>query len=103
MKIKEFMKENGIEIDDVRWFLAEQKVYSILEKKDSVYELIDEISSKRLEAELFDMEERFVDELQDSFDRNFIDEADVREVFYRVNKSRFARQKNGFLNFQDNL
>lgn len=93
MKIYELMKEYKIEMDDVRWFLSLQKARDLATKALDPVDLVVYVHSKELEADLYDMEQRYLDEVQSQWDLKRFDEADVREVLYRINREKNRRRE----------
>jgi len=85
------MNELDLGIDDVRWHLASEQAERILQYRERPYELNRLIWSGTLEAELYDMEERFLRGLQDELDRGLRDPASVRTVLRKVAASRQKR------------
>lgn len=84
MNIETLLKEYNFEIDDIRWHLSMQYAMKLKGYKKSIYELGEYICSKRLEDDLYDMEEKFLTELQDKIDKNQIDESRVREILTQI-------------------
>ncbi len=84
VKIGEMLQEYGLEIDDVRWYLACLQADRLLGYRDNKRELIRLIWSGELEEALYDMEERFLRELQSRLDRRTRDEVQVRRVLREV-------------------
>jgi hypothetical protein len=91
VKISDMMKELDLGIDDVRWHLAREQSERLLRYRERPYELTRLIWSGSLEAELYDMEERFLRELQEELDRNLRDSSSVRGVLRKVAASRQKR------------
>jgi hypothetical protein len=84
MKVSELLAEHGIEIDDVRWYLAAQLATRLLEHRNRQAELTRFIWSGALEAELYHAEERFVEELQRKADAGATDEPALREILREI-------------------
>ena len=80
MFVEELMEEYGLEVDDIRWLLANRKAGQLLEYRERMEELVLHIWSKGLEDSLYNMEERFIADLQDQYDRGLIDEPFLRET-----------------------
>lgn len=80
MRVSEILKEYGIELDDIRWFLADRMALELLAYQERQPELVRYIWSKGLEDSLYNMEDRFLEELQDQLERRIIDEAFVRGI-----------------------
>ena len=95
VKIGELMQEHDLQIDDVRWYLASAQAERLLTYRDKKRELIRLIWSGSLEGELYDMEERFLGELQERLDRGTRDEIQVRAVLKDVVSGRKSRYTQG--------
>jgi hypothetical protein len=85
------MQEYDLEIDDIRWYLAAMQAQRLLSFKENKRELIRLIWSGSLEGELYDMEERFLGELQTRLDQGSRDEIQVRAVLKEIVSSREKR------------
>jgi hypothetical protein len=92
MNIKELLKEYGLGIDDIRWFLAGRFAEKLLSYKDTPAELTRMIWSGSIENELYNMEEIYIEELQDDLNRDFRDEARIREILNEVNTAKRLRK-----------
>jgi len=76
----ELLKEYDLEVDDIRWYkscLTAQELLSYVEEHD---ELVQLIWSGKLSDRLHNMEENYLEELQDHLNREIIDEAGIREI-----------------------
>ena len=91
MKVTEMMKEFDLGIDDVRWHLAAEQAERLLQYRERPYELTRLVWSGSLEGELYDMEERFLQALQEELDRRLRDPASVRALLRKVAESRQKR------------
>ena len=85
------MQEYDLEIDDIRWYLAAMQAQRLLSYKENKRELIRLIWSGSLEGELYDMEERFLSELQSLLEQGSRDEIQVRAVLREIIASREKR------------
>ena len=85
------MQEFDLEIDDIRWYLAAIQADRLLSYRENKRELIRLIWSGSLEGELYDMEERFLAELQNRLDRGSRDEVQVRSLLREIVASREKR------------
>jgi hypothetical protein len=85
------MQEYDLEIDDIRWYLATLQAERILSYREKKRELIRLIWSGALEGELYDMEERFLEELQSRLDCGSRDEIQVRGVLKEIVSTREKR------------
>ena len=95
VKISEMMQEYDLEIDDIRWYLACLQADRLLGYRDKKRELIRLIWSGELEGALYDMEERFLGELQSRLDQGTQDEVQVRRVLREVVSYREKRYTAG--------
>ena len=84
MIVSDLMDEYNFEIDDVRWYLSSIITERVLSMKDKQEEITRFIWSGRLEKELYNMEERFLADLQDQFHRDILDEPKIREIFAEI-------------------
>jgi hypothetical protein len=85
------MQEYDLEIDDIRWYLSSLQAERLLSYREKKRELTRLIWSGSLEGDLYDMEERFLAELQNRLDRGSRDEIQVREILREVAASRENR------------
>jgi len=85
------MQEFDLEIDDIRWYLAAIQADRLLSYRENKRELVRLIWSGSLEGELYDMEERFLAELQNRLDRGSRDEVQVRSLLREIVASREKR------------
>ena len=91
MQIKTLMSEYNLEIDDIRWYLSSIMAEKLLSQKDNLPDLIKYIWSGSLEDELYNLEEQFLADLQDSFDRGITDESNIREHFSQADNAKGKR------------
>ncbi len=91
VKIIDLMKELDLEIDDLRWYLATQQSERLLQYRTRPGDLARLIWSGALERELYNMEERLVEELQRDLDQGLRDEAGVREIMAKAGAARAGR------------
>jgi len=85
------MREYDLEIDDLRWHLSTVLAERLLSYREKKRDLIRLIWSGSFEGELYDMEERFLAELQNRLDEGSQDEIKVREILKEVVASREKR------------
>ena len=90
--INNLLKEYSLEIDDIRWFVSYHNTISILSNSDSPNELTKIIWSGKLEADLYNMEEKYLDDIISQFDRGLVDEAWIREQFAEASALRCKRK-----------
>jgi hypothetical protein len=89
--IRELLQEYDLEIDDIRWYLSTLQAERLLSYREKKRELIRLIWSGSLEGELYDMEERFLGELQNHLDQGSRDEIQVRAIFKEIAANRENR------------
>lgn len=92
MRVSEVLAEHGLEIDDIRWYIAALLAGRLLEYRGRQEELTRLIWSGKLEAELYHAEERYLDELQRKVDAGMVDEHALREVAREVSTAKRRRQ-----------
>ncbi|MBI9098192.1 MAG: hypothetical protein JEY91_06925 [Spirochaetaceae bacterium] len=81
MTVNELMKEYNLEIDDIRWYLSIIEAEKLLNFPQDRKELIRYIWSGELADNLYNMEENYLNALQDQMDRNITDESNIRDFF----------------------
>ena len=91
MNVRKLLKEYGLEIDDVRWYLAHQTADRLLQYREKPQDLCRLIWSGRLESDLYQMEERYLAELQEKLDSRQTDESEIRKFLSEVDAARSAR------------
>ncbi len=91
MKVTEILAEQGLEIDDVRWYLATVLASRLLSYRDRPKELTRLIWSGKLEADLYDAEERFLGELDRKLEATISDEHAVREIVREIGREKQRR------------
>jgi len=82
--IKSLIEEYDLEIDDIRWYLSHYlcgKIQSLLFDEK---EVIRYIWSGEMESFLYNMEERFIQDLQEQYDHKKMDESHLRGVFQEI-------------------
>jgi hypothetical protein len=91
LNIKSFLSEYNHELDDVRWYLAMVQADRMLEYRDDRSGLCRLIWSGKLEAELYNMEELFLAELQEKLDSRKTDEAEIRKIMGEIDAAKMSR------------
>lgn len=89
--LKELMKEYGLEIADIRWLVSSRITVSILSNSDSSEKITKMIWSGKLESELYNMEEKFLEGLMSQLERGLIDEAWIREQLAEASELKCRR------------
>ncbi|MDA3808963.1 MAG: hypothetical protein PF518_01405 [Spirochaetaceae bacterium] len=94
MNIRELMKEYNLEIDDIRWYLSivEAEKIEILTKNKE--EIVRYIWSGELADNLYNMEEIYINSLQDHLERNITDESNIRDFFAEAELASKKRKTN---------
>ena len=90
--LSELLKEYDLSLDDIRWYLSSRITDSLLSQREDPEEITRRIWSGSLESELYDMEERFLRDLQDELERGLIDNQHVREHFDRARILKMRRR-----------
>jgi len=93
MSIKTLMLEYNFEIDDIRWYLSVVTAEKLLSCKDNIDDLIKMIWSGSLQDELYNFEERYLDDLEDRMERGLTDEIQVRDLFGQIGMIKTKRDK----------
>jgi hypothetical protein len=95
MITNDLMEEYGLDLSDVRWFLCSRISYKIGEMQKAPRDITAYLWSGTLEGELYNIEERFLESLQEEFDRSIKSEAELRDIFSQIHAKR--DQKTNYL------
>jgi len=93
--MKQLLEEAGLEIDDVRYYLSSMMAGRLLTYADDPEGLVRLIWSKHLEDELYNMEERFIQDMDDRFERRLIDEPKLRQTVRDIQREKKTRTQTG--------
>ncbi len=80
MNINSLLEEYSLESNDIRWYLSNNLAFSLLGYAGDQEGLTKYIESGQLEVDLYNIEDRFLEEIQDLMDRGKIDEVNIRET-----------------------
>ena len=89
--LQRLMKEYSLELTDIRWLVSYRMTISILSDSDNANEITNRIWSGKLESELYNMEEKFLEDIISQLKRGLIDEAWVREQFSEASELKCRR------------
>jgi hypothetical protein len=89
--LKELMKEYSLELADIRWLISYRLTTSILSDSATPEEIAKRIWSGKLESELYNMEEKFLEDIMLELERGLIDEAWIREQFAEASELKCRR------------
>ena len=89
--INRLMEEFNLELDDIRWHLASQFTGKLLSMSDTPEEITRYIWSGSFEKELYNMEESFLNNMEELYSRELSDEAFIREKFSEISASKCTR------------
>jgi hypothetical protein len=93
VEFTELLEEQGLELDDVRWYCAEQNAEHILTLGETKRDLVYAIWSGRIESELRELGERFTEQVNQDFQKNLIDESDLHRYVQEIMNSRKRRNR----------
>ncbi|AHC14666.1 hypothetical protein [Salinispira pacifica] len=89
---EKLMKEYDLEIDDVRWYLSVQLAEDLLSLYEEPRKLIHRIWDKSLEDELYNMEERYLEGLDEAMEQGSTDEVKIRQIFTEMKAAKRRRK-----------
>lgn len=90
-RLKVLMDEYNLELDDIRWYLSVQLAEKFAVLQAEPQRLIEYIWSGRLSDELFNLEERQLEQLEELWDSAQTEEGKVREFMLEARASRRRR------------
>jgi hypothetical protein len=93
MDVSTLLDEYDLSLDDVRWYLSVQEAERYLRYKEYPEQLAQEIWSGRLEAALYNMEERFVADVNERLARGLTSEHRIREQLGEIRAARRRRPR----------
>lgn len=93
MTVQRLLDEYGIETDDVRYYLAKETTARLLGYHDSPEELTELIRSGRLGDDLYEMEERYLRQLEEDLTSGRADEARVRTTLEEIRAAKITRRR----------
>jgi hypothetical protein len=91
-RIAALMDGYNLELDDIRWYLSVLMVDKFAALQPEPGRLIEYVWSGQLSDELFNLEERHLEQLEADWDSGQIDEAKVREFLLEARASRRRRR-----------
>ena len=89
--ITNLLKEYSLGIDDIRWLISSRITKHLLSDKKNPIEITKTIWSGKLESDLYNMEEKFMENLESQLERKLIDEAWIRELFAETSELKCRR------------
>ena len=89
--LNDLIKEYSLDIADIRWLVSYRMTVSILSNSDTPAEITRMIWSGKLESELYNMEENFLEDIMSQLDRGLIDETWIREQFAEASELKCRR------------
>jgi len=93
MNIKQLMKEYNLEIDDIRWYLSIKEAEKIKEISIDKDKFVKYIWSGELADNLYNMEEIYIETLEEQLERNITDESNIRDFFAEAEVSALKRKQ----------
>ena len=94
MNITELMKEYNLEIDDIRWYLSIIEAERLIDLSPQRVDLVRYIWSGELADNLYNMEEIYLNSLQEQMGRNITDESNIRDFFAEAEIASIKRKRN---------
>ena len=93
MTMQQLLEEYDLDLDDVRWYLALSEAERLIAYKDRPLDLAREIWAGRLEAELYNMEERYLADRDERLANKLTSEHRIREELGEVRVAKRRRQR----------
>jgi hypothetical protein len=91
MRLSSLLGEYDLTIDDIRWYLSSLITDSLLTSRDDPDQLVRRIWSGSLESELYNLEESFLERVQEELDRGITDEQAVRDQLEQARLLKLTR------------
>ena len=93
MTLMKTFEAEGIEIDDIRWYLAIQEAARLLTYTNEADSLAKIIHSGKLEADWYRMEERFVEDLEAKLEQRRMDKSEIHKLICEIENARSKRER----------
>ena len=93
MTLLETFEAEGIEIDDIRWYLAIQEAARLLTYSEEADSLAKIIHSGKLEADWYRMEDRFIEDLDEKLEQRLTDKSEIQKIIGEIEFSRSMRDR----------
>ncbi|MFP4444326.1 MAG: hypothetical protein ACLFST_14490 [Spirochaetia bacterium] len=93
MTVKEIFTARGITTDDIRWYCAAVTAKRLLTYQEKEEELTRLVWSGKLEDDLYNMEENFVDDLEEKFESGKIDEPRINLTASEIEAAKRKRKR----------
>jgi len=90
-EIQKSLDDAGLDLNDVRWYLAVETALVLQSKNNEPQDLIREIWSGELEARLYRMEEKWLDDLASRNKGEGCEEAQLNEYIAEIRASKRRR------------
>jgi predicted nucleic acid-binding Zn-ribbon protein len=87
------LEEYDLELDDLRWYISVELTEELLALQSEPKTLINRIWSGRLGDELYNMEERYIDDQNHLFTSGQTDEVRLRELCQLIKGAKRRRGK----------
>ncbi len=84
MTVEQLMDEYGLSMNDIRWYLCSQITFGILELTKTPDEITAYLWSGKLEADLYNIEEKYIAALQEEMQKEIKTETEIRDIFSSV-------------------
>ncbi len=93
MEFNQLLEEQGLELDDVRWYCAEQFAEQLLTLGEQKGDLVHAIWSGRIEGQLRNLGESLIEQVNSDYKRNLSDESDLHRLVQDIMNSRKRRNR----------
>jgi len=93
MNVTALMEEYNLAIDDVRWYLSQTIARELVSTAEERTDLVRYIWSGKLESRLYEMEEKYLAELQHTLDQGRRDESWLRNQLSEIQRAKQKRKR----------
>jgi hypothetical protein len=93
MALTALLDEYDLTLDDIRWYLADRIARSLLLDREDPEAITRRIWSGALEAELYDLEEAFLERTRDELKRGITDVQAVRDQLEQARLLKLRRPR----------
>lgn len=87
------LDEQALELDDVRWYCAEQLASEFISLSDRRDEITRRIWSGELERTLRSLDESYIRRVEDEYERRLLDDTDLNRIVNEILSAKKRRNR----------
>ena len=93
MDINALIDEYGLDLNDIRWYLSGRIAQTIKTLAADINDLTAYIWSGKLEGDIYNIEETYLEKLQEDMERRIKTESEIRDILGHIIQARDKKIK----------